>query len=303
VTETPPTSPDGGQWSPAVISPAQVQITALSEGTPIEVIVTNTLVQLFGAFTIEKVVDNPDGVAYDDGFEGGWQCSAAPDGTGIIGSGTWSLQAGEVSDPIEAPVGAWCAVSEAAPTAPAGGEWEPAAIAPELVQITAESAQTPIAVTVTNTLTRLLGAFTVTKTVTGDDAPQIAFEGSWSCSIDGTVVAAGSWTLAAGQTSDPFAAAVGSTCTVTEARPSGGAGTWAEPEISPASAVITSGSALAPLTFAVANRFTENGDVSPDSPDLPATGGAVSWWAIGLGAVLLVAGAAVLTLRRARRRP
>ncbi len=287
-----------------VDAPVDFVVPAASDETQFAFAVTNALA--VGSFTIQKVVDNPDEVEFTDGFTGTWQCTATSGGSDVLDSGTWELTAGETSAPIEAPVGAWCTVAETPPAAPPGAAWSAPVITPELVQITAGSAQTPIAVTVTNTLARLSGSFTVTKTVTGADAPPIDFEGYWSCTLSGEVVAQGAWELAAGETSEPFSVPVGATCTVDEVDPLVVDGSWAEPVISPASAVITAGSAQTPLAFTVANAFTadiDGGEVSPElPPELPPTGGTVSWWAVGVGAALLVAGAVVLTLRMARRR-
>lgn len=266
-----------------------------------------------GSFTIEKAVENPDEVEFADGFSGTWQCTATQGGSDVLDSGTWALDAGETSPAIDAPVGAWCVVAETAPADPAGGTWSTPVISPGAVQITAESAQTPIAVTVTNTLTALFGLFTITKTVTGEGAPQTSFQGTWSCRLGGETVGEGEWDLDAGETAE-FAVVVGATCTVDEIAPVPTGGTWAEPEISPASVVVTAESAQAPLAFRVLNAFTahsDNGGGGGDgggggavSPDLPATGGTVSWWVAGVGAALLLAGALVLALRRVgRRRP
>jgi choice-of-anchor A domain-containing protein/LPXTG-motif cell wall-anchored protein len=287
-----------------VETPVDFVVPSPEDETQLAFVVTNALAA--GAFTIQKIVDNPDEVDFTDGFTGTWQCTATSGGSDVLDSGTWELTAGETSAPIEAPVGAWCTVAETSPTAPPGAAWSAPLITPELVQITGSSAQAPIAVTVTNTLARLSGSFTVTKTVTGADAPPIDFEGSWSCTLAGEVVAEGTWELAAGETSEAFAVPVGATCTVDEVDPLVVDGSWAEPVISPASAVITAGSAQTPFAFTVANAFTadiDGGEVSPElPPELPATGGTVSWGAIGVGAALLIAGAVVLTLRLVRRR-
>lgn len=282
-------------------APVEFVVPSSSDETQLAFVVTNSLA--VGAFTIQKTVDNPDEVAFDDGFSGTWQCTLTQAGADVIDSGTWTLTAGEVSAPIEAPVGAWCVVAETPLESPPGGSWSPAVIAPAEVRITTQSAQTPIEVTVTNTLAQLVGAFTITKTVTGEDAPAVPFEGTWSCSLEGEIVAEGAWQLAAGATSEPFVAPVGATCTVDEVAPTAGAGSWAEPTFSPASTVITAESAQAPLAFTVHNAFTAgDGGGGAVSPEMPATGGTVPWWAVGVGATLLLAGVLVLGLRVGRDR-
>ncbi|KRB38565.1 choice-of-anchor A family protein [Microbacterium sp. Root180] len=290
-----------------VEAPVDFVVPAASEEPQLAFAVTNALA--IGSFTIRKIVDNPDEVAFADGFAGTWQCAATQGGADVLDSGSWQLTAGETSAPIEAPVGAWCTIAETAPTSPLGGAWSTPVITPGLVQISADSAQTPIAVTVTNTLSRLFGAFTIAKSVTGAGAPDVSFDGTWSCTLAGEVVGEGDWELTAGGVSEPIAAPVGATCTVHEIAPIADGGTWADPVISPASTVVTAESALAPLSFSIVNVFTvspvdpvDPGGGGEVSPDLPATGGAVSWWAIGVGAALLVGGTIVVALTLLRRR-
>ncbi|MGN8551606.1 UNVERIFIED_CONTAM: choice-of-anchor A family protein [Microbacterium sp. SLM126] len=290
-----------------VEAPVDFVVPAPSDEIQLAFAVTNALA--IGSFTIRKIVDNPDEVAFADGFAGSWQCTATQGGADVLDSGSWQLTAGETSAAIEAPVGAWCAIAETAPTSPLGGAWSTPVITPELVQISAESAQTPIAVTVTNTLSRLFGAFTIAKSVTGAGAPAVSFDGTWSCTLAGEVVGEGDWELTAGGVSEPIAAPVGATCTVREIAPIAEGGTWAEPAISPASTVVTAESALAPLSFSIVNVFTvspvdpvDPGGGGEVSPDLPATGGTVTWWAIGVGAALLVGGTIVVAPTVLRRR-
>lgn len=286
-----------------VEAPIDFVVPAPSDETQLAFVVTNALA--VGAFTIEKIVDDAGGLPFTDGFSGSWECTATEGGTDVLDSGTWALNEGETSDPIEAPVGAWCRVSEIAPDDPAGGTWSTPVVSPESLQITADSGQTPIAVTVTNTLTRVLGSFSIVKVVTGADAPRIAFEGTWSCVLAGDTVADGVWELAAGEVSGPIAAPVGATCAIDEAAPADPAtGSWSTPVISPASLVIAASSAQIPLEFTVRNTFVadSHGGGGNVSPDLPATGGTVAWAAIGAGIALLAAGAVLLVVRRARRR-
>lgn len=293
-------------------SPVPFTVPSPSDEVQLAFAVANALA--VGSFTIRKDVVNPDEVTFDDGFTGAWQCTTTRSGTDVLDAGTWSLDAGETSDPIEAPVGAWCSVTETQPANPAGGAWSTPEIAPASVQITAGSAAEPLELAVTNTLARLLGAFSITKTVTGEDAPDVVFDGTWSCALDGGIVADGVWELSAGETSEPVEVPAGATCSIDETAPTDPAsGTWAEPVYMPASVVITTESAQTPLAFTVTNAFTANTDNGGEggggtddggevSPDLPATGSTVPWWAIGVGAALLAGGAILLTVRAARRR-
>lgn len=268
--------------------------------TQIAITVENDLA--LGAFTITKAVVNEGDVALSGAFSGSWSCEL-PEGS-VIASGTWELEDGETSDPIAAPLGASCNVSETAPSNPAGGQWGDASISPNPVTITDAAAETPIEITVTNTLTEILGAFTITKVVTSTGtAPAVEFTGGYVCELPaGTSVASGRWSLSAGETTEPISAKIGSVCTVTEDAPAAAAGgTWNPATISPSALTITEASAGEPLEITVTNVFvptTPGG--GGDGGSLPVTGGTVPFWALALGMATVAAGLVLVGARRRR---
>ncbi|MFF2487792.1 choice-of-anchor A family protein [Microbacterium sp. NPDC058062] len=306
-------------WETPVWDPAPPTFTVVPGVEPqIDFTLTNTIAR--GAFTIEKAVTG-DG-APDVEFSGAWQCTL---GATLAGSGTWSLSAGETSDPIAAPVGATCTVSETTPGDPGDGLWEIPVIDPDSIVVTAGSAEVPLQVVVTNVFVpaAALGAFTITKAVENPDDVVFSdgFRGTWMCTTpDGLrEVLVGTWSLAAGETTDAIEAPVGAVCSVAEVQPQDPEGaSWGEPELSPASLVITDASAQQPLAFTVTNTLTagQPGVTPTPTPtptpepdpgpgpdgELPATGTTVPWWAIAVGGALLIGGAAVVLITVVRRR-
>ncbi|WP_127474125.1 DUF5979 domain-containing protein [Microbacterium sulfonylureivorans] len=299
-SETSPADPVGGSWGDPVVTPGAVLITVASAQTPIEIVVTNTLAEDLGAFTVTKTVAGEG--APDVAFTGDWSCEL-PVGVEVA-AGSWSLGAGETSLPFAGPVGATCSVTEASPDDPADGAWGAPAISPASVVLTAESIETPLSFTVTNSFALLPGAFTIRKAVTGDGAPSATFTGAWSCELpSGTIVADGSWTLAAGEQTAPIEAPAGAVCEVVEDEPAGtDAGLWAPPVITGSPVEIAAGTAAGPAQVVVTNAFTRTGGRDDGGDDeaggeLPATGSTVPWWAMALGAGLIVAGAAAIIAR------
>lgn len=251
--------------------------------------VTNAL--SFGAFQVVKSVSNPAGLAFDDAFAGDWTCTAAG---AEIASGRWQASSTAPDVITGIPVGATCVVTEDAPAAVDGAQWS-SRIDPEGgVVVTAASEESPVTVTVENTLTADAGAFTIRK----DFEPgQSGFTGSFTIDYvctgpDGAP--SGTVTLTAGQTSAPIVAPVGAECAASEPRlpaaPSGWE--WGAPTIS-APVTITASSGQAPLTITVSNTLRH---------DLPATGGTVPWMAIGAAGVLVASGSAALLIGARRRR-
>ncbi|MBN7794560.1 choice-of-anchor A family protein [Microbacterium esteraromaticum] len=180
------------------------------------------------------------------------------------------------------------------------------------------------------------GAFTITKTVQGENAPQVAFSGAYSCSINDAQVSTGMWELAAGETTDPIVAPVGASCAVSEDLPADtDAGTWGAPVVSGSPAIITKASAQEPVRISVLNTFvpapgpgpepTPTPEPTPDpeptptpeptveptpAPTPPAetpegelatTGGTIAITTVALGALLLVAGLLLRLRHRAQQ--
>lgn len=284
-------------WDP---SPPEFVVPASDDPVQFTFTVTNALVR--GAFTIEKLVEG-EGAPDDVTFTGGWSCTLSG---AVVGEGEWSLAAGETSEPIEALVGSVCTVTEVAPADPDGGTWTTPVIDPATVTITAASAEEPLTFQITNTFVAdaVVGGFDIVKVV--DDADGVgyvdSFSGTWVCSIQGAEIGRGSWTATTTQPYPVDDIALGATCTVTENAPADPAGgTWGDAEIAPASFVVADAETRVAVT--VTNTLTAEAPATGGGGGaLPATGTTVPWWAIGLGGVLLLAGAAVVAVSVVRRR-
>lgn len=288
----------------------------------IEIEATNAVL---GRFSVQKVITGPDGgyigtrefpidytcdsVAYDDI---GAQLGAGSE------AGSLAVAAGASETSAWFPIGTVCTISEATPTTEPGDfapahsfAWQTPVITPATVTIGADDAPT-IEVTVTNSFAEAeSGGFTIEKVVTGSGAPAATFTGTWACELPaGTVVSEGAWSLAAGETTESITAPVGAVCDVDETAPvATDAGTWATPVITGTPLTITADSAEEPLAVVVTNAFTVTaptpapgggGGAAAGDGTLPATGTAVPWWAMGMGILLVVAGAVVLASRRPR---
>lgn len=284
-------------WNP---SPPEFVVPAATDPEQLTFTVTNALAR--GAFTIRKIVVGDGAPAI--GFTGTWGCALG----GIpAGSGEWALDAGEATAPIEAVVGATCAITETAPAGSSTGMWDTPAIAPASVLITPASAQTPLEFIVTNEFTalRAVGGFDIVKVV--EDADGVGFvdtfSGTWTCEADGEDVAEGTWTAS---TTEPFAVGgvpLGAVCTVTEtapADPSGG--TWTEARITPASFTVADEETR--VTVTVTNVLEGDVPGGDGGGELPVTGGAVPAWLLWIGVGLVSAGALAVgtTAVRPRRR-
>lgn len=174
------------------------------------------------------------------------------------------------------------------------------------------------------------GSFEIVKSVSGDDAPDVAFSGEWACFVGGVEAVSGTWSARAGETAGPFDAPVGAECSVTETGPADtDEGTWAAPVISGAPASITARSADDPITVTVANTWVPSGieptptptptptpmptptpsptepapaPTAPDAGDLAVTGSTVPWWVLAVGGGLVLAGGAAVVVTLVRRR-
>ncbi|MDR6906710.1 choice-of-anchor A domain-containing protein [Agromyces sp. 3263] len=136
------------QWGDVIIDPTPVTVGAGNDPL-VAVTVTNAYLRLLGAFTIGKVVANPDGVGFDGPFTGSFTCTS---GSATVATGTWSVGSGGTTAPIAVPVGSTCRVAEDVASHPPGGSWSAPVIAP--AEFTIDDEATLVAVTVTNTLAR-----------------------------------------------------------------------------------------------------------------------------------------------------
>lgn len=245
VTETRPASPKPGDSSHAwdgdpVITPtAGVEAKKPGEGITLGLVtVTNKTKRVYGQFQVTKLVEGTADADLEYG--GDWSCTLGTetvtgtwgpikaDATATVTTGVLTTPTG--TTPAQIPAGATCTVTEDRPALPMpddpsyGWEGDPE-IGPEAGVVAKEPGEgvTLGLVTVTNTSTRVLGNFSVTKVVDGDADDTHTYAGTWECTV-GTGETAptitGTWgPIAAGAvwaSTDADAIPVGALCAVTE---------------------------------------------------------------------------------------
>lgn len=139
-------SPPGGfTWTETSVSP-ETAIVGQEDTSPITVTVTNTFAMVSGSFTLTKTVEL-NGATFAGEYTLSYSC------TPLGPHGSVTLEAGETSAPIAAPVGSECVVTENdVPEPPAGWTFAEPVITGSPLTITSDSAQSPAVVTVANTL-------------------------------------------------------------------------------------------------------------------------------------------------------
>lgn len=275
VLETPTPSGDlkngSFSWGDPTYSPSgTVTITASTAEKPFqEVVITNTVTQNKGTFTVKKVVKNQtdSSAGFTGGgartFPVGYSCTLAGS---VVASGTVnaSTTAAVASPPIA--TGASCKLSETLASATgdfADGSYEwvgnTGAFAPSAT-LTIGASTAPVNVTLTNTYKRNFGQLKITKTVqaptgafTGGNT--MAFKGSYNC---------GSGDLPYTVTiNTPFTSVknipAGAVCTVKEDKPSTGllnaSYQWTDPTFAPATVTVPKDGTG---TIAITNHVVQN---------------------------------------------
>ena len=145
-------------------APAEQAVTIKDPAEPVATAAfTNSYTRDTGAFSIAKSVQGgPEGAA-NGSYSFTYTCDGGVQGTLTVpGDGT------AVSSP-QIPTGVSCAIAEDAASAAKDGYSVASALSQDSVTITKDQT---VAVTATNTYTRDTGTFSVTKSVTGDYAPQ-----------------------------------------------------------------------------------------------------------------------------------
>ncbi|MGK9149169.1 choice-of-anchor A family protein [Plantibacter flavus] len=221
---------DSYVWSPAVITPEQIEITSTTEAALVEV--RNTVDRSTAPLTVEKRVSGED-VAEGLVFTGTVRCTV--NGADVTpGDGTWTAVAD--AGPValgETPIGASCAFTEDPPDAPAPGVgWSAPRISPNPVIV---DGTTGAAVVVENVAEPTTASFRLSKTIIGDAGDATGpFSFTASCTLgDATTLPETSVSLAGGASWDAPDVTAGSTCSVTEGAdpPGDGPGAWQPPVI------------------------------------------------------------------------
>jgi Domain of unknown function (DUF5979) len=183
-----------------------------------------------GSLQISKVFD-----PLTSGFAGTFSINyACTDGTH---SGTVSLAAGASTTIVGIPAGTQCSVTEPSlPTPTVGWAFGTPSISPaQPVTISGGGTAT---VTVTNSISRDMGSFKVSKSTTNPDGATLpaAFTGSYNCGTGYT----GTWSVANGGSQTFSGIPTGSVCSVIEDTLAPISGyTWGTPSYSPATITIS----------------------------------------------------------------
>lgn len=173
-----------------------------------------------------------------------------PSGDGYpAGEGTLELPAtGDVVYSDELPLGAVLTLTEAQPDEIAGGTWGESTLSPSTITVGADQATH---VTVTNPITRDLGSFSVTKSLSGDGVSVVPdgtlFTVHWSHPAgDGFDADEGSLEVAAGETATVDGLPANAVVTLTEIAADGvEGGRWGEPVFDLATFTIQLGETIA----------------------------------------------------------
>ena len=187
--------------------------------------VTNTYIQKIGTFQMKKLINAPaDDAAFvaPKTVKFTYTCNAdSVDKTVKAGVATEvSVPVGDTPvDGSEFPVGTKCAVAQESEHAVAGYNSVPAGLT-QPVTITEGTVANNIA-TVTNTYTKQVGSFSVTKVVTADPTiidlnPDHEYSFNYVCTKDGAEVAKGELKVNGDNTVKSPDIPVGASCTVTE---------------------------------------------------------------------------------------
>lgn len=148
-----------------------IATATITPRTNIAIELTNTAE--LGQMTVTKALEGAAGPQVDPDTE--YSFTAAIDVSGLNGVAaqpdrTFTLRAGETETLANLPIGASVTVTEVKPADDDKFTWALPVVDPNPVTITAENVATPAAVTVTNSVTRTVGTFSLRKLVTGEQA-------------------------------------------------------------------------------------------------------------------------------------
>ncbi|GAA3029687.1 DUF5979 domain-containing protein [Microbacterium dextranolyticum] len=305
LSEIAPSGPDGVQWAtPQFVGPhGPVESVSLAIDADHQTVGTTTAYTLNNVasfptttFSAKKVVDNADNVDLS-GIPSYELDYTYPAGAAFAaGKGSLTLPAtGEVVTSTPVPVGAQITLSEDAPAPIAGATWADAQISPKTFTAAAGD---PVAVTVTNTITKTLGGVQIVKKVEGPAAGQVPADKTYSVTASFQVpagspaVADRTLSLVAGTPQSIDGLPVGTTVTFSEVKPADDdTFTWADPMFAPSntatvgseatSVTLTNSVSRTLGTFDLAKKVT--GDQA-QNPKVPAGFSVVASWKDASGA-------------------
>ncbi len=225
-----PTAPTGWTFGSAVVSGSPATIVKGDQAAAVAVSVTNSITRDQGYLKISKSFD-----AKTSGFNGTfaivYNC-----GSGDV---TVDLAAGGSTTVGPFDTGTSCAVSEPTlPTAPTGWTFGSAEVSGSPAKIVKGDQAAAVLVSVTNSITRDLGNFKITKSTSNPDGAILpaAFTGTYDCGTGYT----GSWSVADGASQTISGIPTGNVCSVAETAPVAIPGfTWGAANYTPATIVIS----------------------------------------------------------------
>ncbi|WP_108718829.1 DUF5979 domain-containing protein [Miniimonas sp. S16] len=221
VTEDQPTGglPDASYAWGAV--PSAQTVVVPSSLDPVGVTVTNDITRVRAPFTIVKDVQKPDGAPGATIFYGTYSCTYGVGASAETISGTWTAPPGggaaTLSPVASVLLGSSCTVTEADPTNPPDPSYSWTKTVPGATSVTAV---TGAQATVSNTLNRSTGSFSVAKGVRGGAAGTAfedeAFTFAYVCTPQTGDPISGTLTMSAGGSQSVADIPFGSTCAVRE---------------------------------------------------------------------------------------
>jgi hypothetical protein len=242
-TAKPDTTAPSYVWGTESWDPSNVVLIA--DTSTVKVKLTNPLERRFGSFEVTKQVTGAtDGYVAGSTFTVAYDCD---DGS----EGTLTLADGETDGVSGLPLGTTCTLSETAKPDTAGPSYVWGAESWNPSNVVVIATETKVSVTLTNPLDQRLGAFEVTKQVTGATDGYVAgstFTVAYDCD-DGSE---GTLTLADGETDGVSGLPVGTTCTLSEtAKPdtAGPSYVWGAESWNPSNVVVIGDTSTVSVTL------------------------------------------------------
>jgi hypothetical protein len=226
-----PSAPTGWTFgAPSISTPNPVTIAKGDQASAVTVTVTNSITRDQGFLKVTKVFD-PKTSGFNGTFAVVYNCGAGDQTLNLAGGGSATV------GPFN--TGTSCAVSEPTlPTAPTGWTFGLAVVAGTPAMITKGDQAAAVTVTVTNSISRDVGNFKISKTTMNPDGATLpaAFTGTYNCGTGYT----GNFSVANGASQMVTGIPTGNTCSVIETAPALiGGYTWGTTTYTPASIAIS----------------------------------------------------------------
>ncbi len=269
-TEVAPPAIDGVVWGMPSITPTELTV---GQGQPAVVQVTNTASTVNGGFTLEKeLLGNSSGaVPGGTAFLVDWAATLPSDvtyGGPLVGTLTVLADGTVVDGPQDLPVGTVVTFAEQTPLPEIDGvQWGSPIVSPES-RVVSENGGQPVAVTITNVATSVVGGFSLSKALAGNAAGAVPddteFLVDWTAvlptgvtydgDLSGTLTVLADGTVVDGPQDLPVGTAVAfSERTPLPAVPNI---VWGEPSFTPGAEIFITENDGAPVAITVTNTAT-----------------------------------------------